>query len=133
MFDINTIPVVERERIIKTLLKWGISTNQETGKIDYIEGTAIPEVTWVVEGLDGVDESILGIKPVAIPNRVGTHTITVEVTNKDFDVVVVPQEFQIKPIDLNPVKPDLVGLAEYSNPLSTIQFVNNNPNGTWKW
>ena len=44
MFDINTIPVLERERITKTLLKWGISTNQKTGKIDYIEGTVIPEV-----------------------------------------------------------------------------------------
>lgn len=44
MFDINTIPVAERERITRTLLKWGISTNQENGKIDYIEGTTIPEV-----------------------------------------------------------------------------------------
>jgi len=44
MFDINTIPVTERERITRTLLKWGISTDQETGKIDYIEGTTIPEV-----------------------------------------------------------------------------------------
>ena len=44
MFDINTIPVTERERITKTLLKWGIATDQETGKIDYIEGTTIPEV-----------------------------------------------------------------------------------------
>ena len=44
MFDINTIPATERERITKTLLKWGISTDQKTGKIDYIEGTTIPEV-----------------------------------------------------------------------------------------
>ena len=44
MFDVNSIPVAERERITKTLLKWGISTDQETGKIDYIEGTTIPEV-----------------------------------------------------------------------------------------
>ena len=44
MFDVNTIPATERERITKTLLKWGISTDQETGKIDYIEGTTIPEV-----------------------------------------------------------------------------------------
>lgn len=43
-FDVNTIPKLERERITKTLLKWGISTNQETGKIDYIDGTTIPEV-----------------------------------------------------------------------------------------
>lgn len=44
MFDITTIPANERERITKTLLKWGISTDQMTGKIDYIEGTTIPEV-----------------------------------------------------------------------------------------
>lgn len=44
MFDVNTIPITERERITKTLLKWGISTDQETGKIDYIDGTTIPEV-----------------------------------------------------------------------------------------
>ena len=44
MFDINTIPVMERERITKNLLKWGIGIDQETGKIDYIEGTTIPDV-----------------------------------------------------------------------------------------
>ncbi len=44
MFDINTIPVAERERITNNLLKWGIFINQETGKIDYIEGTTVPEV-----------------------------------------------------------------------------------------
>ncbi|MBQ4048883.1 MAG: histidine phosphatase family protein [Clostridia bacterium] len=44
MFDVNAIPVLERERITKTLLKWGIATDQATGKIDYIEGTTIPEV-----------------------------------------------------------------------------------------
>lgn len=44
MFDVKTIPAHERERITKTLLKWGIATDQETGKIDYIEGTTIPEV-----------------------------------------------------------------------------------------
>ena len=44
MFDVNSIPKSERERITKNLLKWGISIDQETGKIDYIEGTTIPEV-----------------------------------------------------------------------------------------
>lgn len=44
MFDVKTIPAAERERITKTLSKWGISTDQETGKIDYIEGTTIPTV-----------------------------------------------------------------------------------------
>ena len=44
MFDVDTIPVLERERITKTLLKWGIATDQATGKIDYIKGTTIPEV-----------------------------------------------------------------------------------------
>jgi broad specificity phosphatase PhoE len=44
MFDVKTIPAAERERITKTLLKWGISIDQEIGKIDYIEGTTIPEV-----------------------------------------------------------------------------------------
>lgn len=45
MFDVNTIPVTERERITKTLAKWGIAIDQETGKIDYIEDFKLPEVT----------------------------------------------------------------------------------------
>ena len=44
MFDVNTIPKAERERITRTLLKWGIAIDGKTGKIDYIENTAIPEV-----------------------------------------------------------------------------------------
>lgn len=44
MFDVSAIPAAERERITKTLLKWGISADQEAGKIDYIDGTTIPEV-----------------------------------------------------------------------------------------
>lgn len=44
MFDVNTIPAAEKERITTNLLKWGIAIDQETGKIDYIEGTVIPEV-----------------------------------------------------------------------------------------
>lgn len=44
MFDANTIPAAEKERITRTLLKWGIAIDQETGKIDYIEGITIPEV-----------------------------------------------------------------------------------------
>ena len=44
MFDITAIPATERERITRTLLKWGIAIDQETGKIDYIEGTTMPEV-----------------------------------------------------------------------------------------
>lgn len=44
MFDVNTIPTEERERITANLLKWGIAINQESGKIDYIEGSEIPEV-----------------------------------------------------------------------------------------
>ena len=44
MFDVNTIPVAERERITNNLAKWGIAIDQQTGKIDYIEGTTIPAV-----------------------------------------------------------------------------------------
>ena len=44
MFDINTIPMSERVHITKNLLRWGIAVDQDTGKIDYIEGTTIPEV-----------------------------------------------------------------------------------------
>lgn len=44
MFNVNTIPAEEKERITGNLLKWGIAINQETGKIDYIPGTTIPEV-----------------------------------------------------------------------------------------
>lgn len=44
MFDTNTIPKEERERITNTLAKWGIVIDQENGKIDYIEDFVIPEV-----------------------------------------------------------------------------------------
>lgn len=44
MFDVSTIPAAERERITNNLMKWGISIDQETGKIDYIEGSTMPEV-----------------------------------------------------------------------------------------
>ena len=44
MFDINTIPVSERVHITSRLLKWGIDIDQYTGKIDYIEGTTVPEL-----------------------------------------------------------------------------------------
>ena len=44
MFDVNTIPMSERVHITKNLLRWGINVDQVTGKIDYIEGTTIPEV-----------------------------------------------------------------------------------------
>ncbi len=44
MFDVNTIPAAERERITNNLLKWGISIDQKTGVIEYIEGATIPDV-----------------------------------------------------------------------------------------
>ncbi len=43
MFDVNTIPKEERERITNNLAKWGIVIDQETGKIDYIDAV-LPEV-----------------------------------------------------------------------------------------
>ena len=44
MFNVNTIPVLEREWITKTLLKCDISIDQDMGKINYIEGTSILKV-----------------------------------------------------------------------------------------
>ena len=44
MFDVNTIPAEERARITNNLLKWGIAIDRQTGKIDYIPGTQIPEM-----------------------------------------------------------------------------------------
>jgi broad specificity phosphatase PhoE len=44
MFDAYSIPTEEKERITRKLRKWGIAIDQETGKIDYIEGTIIPEM-----------------------------------------------------------------------------------------
>lgn len=44
MFDVNTIPMSERVHITSKLLKWGIKIDQESGKIDYIEGTTMPAV-----------------------------------------------------------------------------------------
>lgn len=44
MFDVNTIPMSERVHITKNLLRYGIAIDQQTGKIDYIPGTIVPEV-----------------------------------------------------------------------------------------
>jgi broad specificity phosphatase PhoE len=44
MFDAYSIPTEEKERITRKLRKWGIAIDQENGKIDYIEGTIIPEM-----------------------------------------------------------------------------------------
>jgi len=44
MFDIHTIPQSERAHITNHLLRYGIAVDQETGKIDYIPGTTVPEV-----------------------------------------------------------------------------------------
>ena len=44
MFDVNTIPMSERVHITKNLLRYGIAIDQETGKIDYIPGTVVPEL-----------------------------------------------------------------------------------------
>lgn len=44
MFDVNTIPQTEKERITNNLAKWGIGIDAATGKIDYIPGTTIPAV-----------------------------------------------------------------------------------------
>jgi broad specificity phosphatase PhoE len=44
MFDNNTIPMSERVHITKNLLRYGIAVDQETGKIDYIPDTTVPEV-----------------------------------------------------------------------------------------
>lgn len=44
MFDVNTIPISERVHITSKLLRWGITIDQNTGKIDYIEGTPMPDV-----------------------------------------------------------------------------------------
>lgn len=44
MFDVKTIPTEEKERIVNNLRRWGIYIDHQTGKIDYIEGTTIPEM-----------------------------------------------------------------------------------------
>lgn len=44
MFDVNTVPTTEKNRITNNLLRWGISIDQQTGKIDYIAGIKLPEV-----------------------------------------------------------------------------------------
>lgn len=44
MFDVNSIPMSERVHITKNLLRYGIVIDQETGKIDYIPGTTVPEL-----------------------------------------------------------------------------------------
>lgn len=44
MFDKNTIPQEEKQRITDRLAKWGITIDPDTGKIDYIEDAVLPEV-----------------------------------------------------------------------------------------
>lgn len=42
MFDVNTIPTEERERITNNLAKWGIVIDQDNGRISYIEDAVLP-------------------------------------------------------------------------------------------
>lgn len=44
MFDVNTLPMSERVHITQNLLRYGIDIDQQTGKIDYIPGTTVPEL-----------------------------------------------------------------------------------------
>lgn len=44
MFDAKTVPASEREHITKNLLRYGIAIDPETGIIDYIPGTQVPEL-----------------------------------------------------------------------------------------
>ena len=44
MFDANTIPAAERERITCTLAEWGISIHPQTGKIHYIPDASYPKI-----------------------------------------------------------------------------------------
>lgn len=43
MFDIKSLPIEEKERIVNNLLRWGIETNMEDGTIRYIN-TEIPKM-----------------------------------------------------------------------------------------
>lgn len=42
-FDNSTIPAEEKNRIVDTLSKWGIVTDPDTGKIDYVDAV-LPQV-----------------------------------------------------------------------------------------
>lgn len=44
MFDVNTLPMSERVHITQNLLRYGIDIDQQTGKIEYIPGTTVPEL-----------------------------------------------------------------------------------------
>lgn len=44
MFDANTIPAAERERITCTLAEWGISIHPQTGKINYMPDASYPKI-----------------------------------------------------------------------------------------
>lgn len=99
MFDVNTIPMSERVHITKNLLRWGITTDQVTGKIDYIEGTTIPEVKCESIHLIRHAETIAVAKHEFMSDtsdNCGFTDIGVEITHKqakeldeyDFDVAL---------------------------------------------
>ena len=125
MFDVNVIPVSERERITNNLLKWGIGIDQNTGKIDYIEGTTIPEVKCESIHLIRHAETIAVIKHEFMSDTSDncgftengiaiTHKQAAELDNYDFDIALfgpiarvvntkelimqTPQKFEVVPV-----------------------------------
>ena len=99
MFDVNTIPMSERVHITKNLLRWGIYVDQVTGKIDYIEGTTIPEVKCKSMHLIRHAETIAVAKHEFMSDtsdNCGFTDIGIEITHKqakeldayDFDVAL---------------------------------------------
>lgn len=102
-------------------------------------GDSIPEINYTVTGLE--DFSILGIS-IDYPtvNRAGNYTIGVEFNCdeeilENFNIVVNEAILIVLKSNLDISDPELSEdtPAIYSNKLSSIEIINNDPNGYWEW
>ena len=98
-------------------------------------GSALPEIEYTVTGID--DPSILLIKPVyPNVNKPGEHPLTVEVTSEykdSFNIVINSGKIMVVQAQLTVTDPEFATEAIYSNTLSSVEIINDNPNGYWEW
>lgn len=98
-------------------------------------GDAIPEIKYTVTGID--DPSILGIKAVyPNVNRAGNFDLTVEIESEfkeNFNIVINKGILVVNKANLEVTDPEVLTDPIYLNKLSTVEILNDSPNGYWEW
>lgn len=98
-------------------------------------GDQLPEIEYTVTGIE--DPSILEIKPIyPLVNRTGTFDLLVEVSKdarEQYSIVINKGILVVNKANLVVSDPDFANDPIYLNTLSSVEIVNDNPNGYWQW